>query len=49
MNPFQYLGELKFEDTSIPGASILLTAGDVIVVDEGTFVKVSTQSRAKGE
>ena len=37
------------EDQNTPGKPILLTTGDVALSDEGTVIKASTPSRAKGE
>lgn len=43
------LGELQMEDEDDPENPFHLTAGDVILVDEGTVSQVSTQSKARGE
>ena len=37
------------EDEDDPENPFHLTAGDVILVDEGTVSQVSTQSKARGE
>ena len=43
------LGVIQMEDEGDPGNLLHLNAGDVILVDEGTVTKVSTQSKARGE
>ena len=43
------LGEYQLEDLSIPGKAILLGPGDVVITEEGTLVKCSTPSKARGE
>jgi hypothetical protein len=44
-----YIGELLMENVNDPENTLLLNAGDVILMDEGTVNKISTQSKARGE
>lgn len=41
-------GELHIEDTSRPGETVILTVGDVILLERGAIVKATTPSTAKG-
>ena len=44
-----FLGEFMMEDVADPAKSLHLTAGDVILVNEGTVSKISTPSKGRGE
>ena len=44
----RHLGEYQIEDQSAPGKPILLSKGDVALVDEGTTTKSCTPSKVKG-
>jgi len=46
---FGTLGDYALEDLNTPGEVIRLKKGDVSVIDEGTVVKGSTPSKARGE
>jgi len=43
------IGEALLEDAGDPEKLFHITAGDVILVDEGTVHKISTPSKARGE
>jgi len=43
------LGEYDVEDLSTPGKPIRVAKGDVVLTDEGTVIKVSVPSKARGE
>ena len=43
------LGEFIVEDAAHPETQLHLTAGDVILVDEGTVEKISSPSKGRGE
>ena len=45
----EILGEVAMEDADDPGKLFHITAGDVILMDEGTVNKISTPSNARGE
>jgi len=44
-----FVGEYEIEDQNVPEKPILLFKGDVVLVDEGTIVKCSTPSKARGK
>jgi len=43
------IGEFVVEDTADPEKPVYLTAGDVILIDEGTVNKTSTPSKGRGK
>ena len=44
-----FVGEYEMEDQNDPEKPVLLFKGDVVLMDEGTIVKCSTPSKARGK
>ena len=44
-----YLGELHHKDESMPDKVSKLVAGDVIHIDHGSYITVTSPNKAKGK
>jgi len=44
-----FVGEYELEDQNTPEKPVLISKGDVILIDEGTIIKCTTPSKARGK